>query len=204
MATKNFEDRRARRSRKLLKESLLEQMRQKSFSEISVRDITDGADMNRCTFYLHYTGTAQLLESLETDLMAELQTLLDAHLGETLVKGTVYPLLEPVLDFAVEHRETCETLLAKSDSFMKALQELVPPPGGGADGLPAELSHLGLHRSFAGVVHAGNGAAPGGADLRRPASGRQRRRGGISAINQLERGAYPCQPLSESPSKPPF
>lgn len=125
MATKNFEDRRARRSRKLLKESLLEQMRQKSFSEISVRDITDGADMNRCTFYLHYTGTAQLLESLETDLMAELQTLLDAHLGETLVKGTVYPLLEPVLDFAVEHRETCETLLAKSDSFMKALQQLI-------------------------------------------------------------------------------
>ena len=120
MATKNFEDRRARRSRKLLKESLLEQMRQKSFSEISVRDITDGADMNRCTFYLHYTGTAQLLESLETDLMAELQTLLDAHLGETLVKGTVYPLLEPVLDFAVEHRETCETVLAKSDSFMTA------------------------------------------------------------------------------------
>ena len=125
MATKNFEDRRARRSRKLLKESLLEQMRQKSFSEISVRDITDGADMNRCTFYLHYTGTAQLLESLETDLMAELQTLLDAHLGETLVKGTVYPLLEPVLDFAVEHRETCETPLAKSDSFMKALQQLI-------------------------------------------------------------------------------
>lgn len=125
MATKNFEDRRARRSRKLLKESLLEQMRQKSFSEISVRDITDGADMNRCTFYLHYTGTAQLLESLETDLMAELQALLDAHLGETLVKGTVYPVLEPVLDFAVEHRETCETLLAKSDSFMKALQQLI-------------------------------------------------------------------------------
>ena len=57
---KNPEDRRARRSRKLLKESLLELMKCKTFSDISVRDITDAADMNRATFYLHYSGTAEL------------------------------------------------------------------------------------------------------------------------------------------------
>lgn len=54
---KNPEDRRARRTRRLLKESLLELMEQKHFSEISVRDVTDNADMNRTTFYLHYTDT---------------------------------------------------------------------------------------------------------------------------------------------------
>lgn len=62
---KNPEDRRARRSRRMLKESLLELMKKKTFSEISVRDVTDGADMNRGTFYLHYAGTAELLQSLE-------------------------------------------------------------------------------------------------------------------------------------------
>ena len=50
---KNSEDRRARRSRKMLKESLLDLMRKKPFSDISVRDVTDRADMNRGTFYLH-------------------------------------------------------------------------------------------------------------------------------------------------------
>ena len=69
---KNFEDRRARRSRKLLKESLLELMKHKTFSDISVRDVTDAADMNRGTFYLHYSGTAELLQSLEADLLSEL------------------------------------------------------------------------------------------------------------------------------------
>ena len=44
---KNPEDRRARRSRKLLKESLLALMKEKSFSEISVRDVAEGADMNQ-------------------------------------------------------------------------------------------------------------------------------------------------------------
>lgn len=130
MAPKNFEDRRARRSRKMLKESLLEQMRKKAFSEISVRDVTDGADMNRGTFYLHYSGTAELLESLEADLMAELQELIDEHIQETMNRGTVYPVLEPVLDFVVERRETCETLLAKSDGFMQALQQLIRKNGG--------------------------------------------------------------------------
>lgn len=129
MALKNSEDRRARRSRKLLKESLLEQMRKKSFSEISVRDVTDGADMNRGTFYLHYSGTAELLKSLEGDLMTELQALIDDHIQETIQKGTVYPVLEPVLDFAVERRETCGVLLSGSDSFMQALQQLIRKNG---------------------------------------------------------------------------
>ncbi|MCI9300560.1 MAG: TetR family transcriptional regulator, partial [Oscillibacter sp.] len=89
---KNPEDRRARRSRKLLKESLLELMKRKSFSDISVRDVTDAADMNRATFYLHYSGTAELLQSVEEDLLSELQALVDAHMQETFAVGSVAPV----------------------------------------------------------------------------------------------------------------
>ncbi len=128
---KNPEDRRARRSRKLLKESLLELMRQKAFSEISVRDVTDAADMNRGTFYLHYSGTAELLRSLEEDLLAELQALVDAHMQETVAVGSVAPVFEPVLDFAVEHRETCAVLFASSEAsgFFQSIQQLVHENG---------------------------------------------------------------------------
>ena len=101
---KNPEDRRARRTRRLLKESLLELMEQKHFSEISVRDVTDNADMNRTTFYLHYTDTTQLLQSMEEDLLAEAQVLVDAHIQETVADGTLRPVFEPILDFVVEHR----------------------------------------------------------------------------------------------------
>ena len=128
---KNPEDRRARRSRKLLKESLLELMKRKTFSDISVRDVTDAADMNRATFYLHYAGTAELLKSVEEDLLEELQTLVDAHMQETVAVGSVAPVFEPVLDFAVEHRETCAVLFASSEAsgFFQSIQQLVHKNG---------------------------------------------------------------------------
>lgn len=128
---KNYEDRRARRSRRLLKESLLELMKQKTFAEISVRDVTDEADMNRATFYLHYSGTAELLHSVEEDLLAELQTLVDAHMQETVAIGSVAPVFEPVLDFAIEHRETCTVLFSSSEAsgFFQSIQQLVQENG---------------------------------------------------------------------------
>lgn len=128
---KNPEDRRARRSRKLLKESLLELMKQKTFAEISVRDVTDAADMNRGTFYLHYSGTTELLQSVETDLLAELQALVNAHMQETVAVGSVAPVFEPVLDFLVEHRETCAVLFDSSEAsgFFQSLQQLVHRSG---------------------------------------------------------------------------
>lgn len=128
---KNPEDRRARRSRKLLKESLLELMRRKTFADISVRDVTDAADMNRATFYLHYAGTAELLQSVEEDLMEELQALVDAHMQETVEVGSVAPVFEPVLDFAVENRETCTILFASSEAsgFFQSIQQLVHENG---------------------------------------------------------------------------
>ena len=128
---KNPEDRRARRSRRLLKESLLELMKRKTFAEISVRDVTDAADMNRGTFYLHYSGTTELLQSVETDLLEELQALVDAHMQETVAVGSVAPVFEPVLDFLVEHRETCTILFASSEAsgFFQSLQQLVHQNG---------------------------------------------------------------------------
>ena len=128
---KNPEDRRARRSRRLLKESLLELMKRKTFAEISVRDVTDAADMNRGTFYLHYSGTTELLHSVEEDLLEELQALVDAHMQETFAVGSVAPVFEPVLDFAVEHRETCAVLFASSEAsgFFQSLQQLVHQNG---------------------------------------------------------------------------
>lgn len=128
---KNPEDRRARRSRRLLKESLLELMKSKTFADISVRDVTDVADMNRATFYLHYSGTAELLQSVEEDLLEELQALVDAHMQESVEVGSVTPVFEPVLDFLVERREICAVLFASSEAsgFFQSLQGLVHENG---------------------------------------------------------------------------
>ena len=120
-------DRRARRSRRLLKQGLLELLREKRFFQISVRDITDRMDLNRGTFYLHYPDTAALMCSVEDDMLSEAQKLVEAHMQETVEGNSLRPVFEPVLDYVVEHREECQALFNNdsSSSFLEKIQELV-------------------------------------------------------------------------------
>ena len=120
-------DRRTRRSRKLLKQGLLELLREKGFAHISVRDITERMDLNRGTFYLHYPDTTALLRSVEDDMAAEVQALIDAHMGETVEGGSLRPVFEPVLDYTVDHREACAALFdsGSGSEFLERLQTLV-------------------------------------------------------------------------------
>jgi AcrR family transcriptional regulator len=56
------QDLRVRRTRHLLQQAFLELMKQKSFQEISVQDITSRAMVNRSTFYDHFVDKYALLE----------------------------------------------------------------------------------------------------------------------------------------------
>ena len=59
-------DRRVKRTRNLLGNALLELVQEKKFEQITIQDITDRADLNRATFYLHYGSKEELLaNSLE-------------------------------------------------------------------------------------------------------------------------------------------
>lgn len=119
-------DRRSRRSRRLLKQGLLELLREKGFSHISVRDITERMDMNRGTFYLHYQDTTALMRSIEADMLSEAQALIESHLTEVVEAGSLRPVFEPLLDYVVEHREACRSLFANDSGsgFLGGIQRL--------------------------------------------------------------------------------
>ncbi|HEV2273563.1 MAG TPA: TetR family transcriptional regulator [Acidobacteriaceae bacterium] len=57
-------DPRIRRTRQLLQSALKTLMLTRSLDEISVQDITDAAQLNRATFYDHYTDKFALLNAL--------------------------------------------------------------------------------------------------------------------------------------------
>lgn len=119
------EDRRSRRSRRMLKQGLLELMEEKRFPDISVRDITDRMDLNRGTFYLHYPDTFALLRSVEDDVLAEAWEVLNANRPERL-EGSLRKLFGPVLDYIVEKRSLFHLLMSNDSSrFVSRLQELI-------------------------------------------------------------------------------
>jgi AcrR family transcriptional regulator len=67
-------DPRIRRTRELLHQALAKLLKSKDFEEISVQEIADAAQVNRATFYDHYTDKSALLECL---VGAEFQEMLE-------------------------------------------------------------------------------------------------------------------------------
>jgi AcrR family transcriptional regulator len=57
------EDRRSKRTRKLLSDALVALLLEKRYDKITVQDILDRADVGRSTFYSHYQGKEDLLVS---------------------------------------------------------------------------------------------------------------------------------------------
>lgn len=57
-------NRRTQMTRQLFRDSLIELLQSKTFQKITVKEICEHADLNRTTFYLHYTDQEQLLDEI--------------------------------------------------------------------------------------------------------------------------------------------
>lgn len=69
-------DRRILKTRSVIKESLTSLMKEKPFDKITIKDITDKANINRATFYLHYMDKYDLLEQSQNDILNEIREVL--------------------------------------------------------------------------------------------------------------------------------
>ncbi|MDO5417661.1 MAG: TetR-like C-terminal domain-containing protein [Lachnospiraceae bacterium] len=77
-------DRRVRKTRKQLRHCLAVLLKEKKIQDITVREITDMADLNRGTFYLHYKDVFDLLEQIEKELLEELNEALKKYQASDL------------------------------------------------------------------------------------------------------------------------
>ncbi|SES05746.1 TetR/AcrR family transcriptional regulator [Salisediminibacterium halotolerans] len=66
------EDRRVRKSKHLLKQSLVTCLKTKPLDRITVSELVRSADLNRSTFYQHFTNLDELYDELVRDTMNEL------------------------------------------------------------------------------------------------------------------------------------
>ena len=105
------EDRRVRRTKKLLTQALTELMQQKQVKEITVTELTDLADMNRGTFYLYYKDIFDMLEHIEDNMFQALNEILERHEKENVVQETE-PILRDILGFIQENQEMVRVLLS--------------------------------------------------------------------------------------------
>lgn len=124
MAEKKL-DRRVRKTRALLTEVFMKLLAEKELKDISVKELTELADVNRGTFYLHYTDVYDMLDKIETELFDEFNQILDKNLQKNTL--SVYGLLKDVFDYLQLHHNIAKVLMGPHGdlAFINRLKELV-------------------------------------------------------------------------------
>jgi len=75
------EDRRVRKTKKALREGLAELLMEKNIQNITVRELTDKADVHRSTFYANFNDIFDLYNQVEDVMIQELRDILSAEYG---------------------------------------------------------------------------------------------------------------------------
>ena len=123
-------DRRVRKTKSQLKTGLAQLMREKSIREITVKELVDAVDINRSTFYLHYSDIPGLLAEVENEMMEEMQRAIREHPIDP-GKDTVYYFIQDlfhVLDGDIGFVHKLEQLL--EEKSRESLAALVPEKTG--------------------------------------------------------------------------
>ena len=125
-ATEKKEDRRVRRTKKLLTQALTQLLQEKQINEITVKDLTDLADMNRGTFYLYYKDMFDMLEKIEDGMFEALDAIVSLHEHDDVSQQTK-PILLDLFRFIQDNQEMCRVLLSPHGdmNFLHRLNEVV-------------------------------------------------------------------------------
>ena len=104
-------DARIRYTQRILKESLLALLKQKPINKITVKEVCERAELNRATFYAHYSDCFALLESIEEDLLEAFQQSL-----KLVDSFDVTALIEAIYDMVDQNQEACRVLILGNTS----------------------------------------------------------------------------------------
>ncbi len=118
-------DRRVRYTKALLRDALVELMQTQHISAISVKALCDIADVNRSTFYAHYSDPYDLLNQIEREVLANLKRYLDRQDFNSSEPLSVQ-ILTSILDYIKENAALSKALLSENCDFaiQKDIMEL--------------------------------------------------------------------------------
>lgn len=119
-------DRRKKYTRSVLRDSLLQLLKQKPFSALTVKEVCEVADINRSTFYTHYTDLYDLLAEIEKDIIDDMTMYLSAGSDEISNEQNI---TEKIIEYFAEKQDELEVLLNEDSetSFQKKVMETVHP-----------------------------------------------------------------------------
>ncbi len=102
-------DRRILKTKRNIRESLMDLMKTKTVSQITITELTDHADIGRKTFYLHYTSLDDVLKEIEEEMTSTFFKYLDEYTNN----GKAYDITEIFKDL--------NNLILSKESFLRSI-----------------------------------------------------------------------------------
>ena len=106
------QSRKTKYTQMVLRDSLVELMKEKPIARIKIKELCDKADINRTTFYAHYSDQYQLLKSIEDDTLEWVTETIVGFSGKTK-KSDVMQNLERIFIYVIENKNHIQVLMSE-------------------------------------------------------------------------------------------
>jgi len=126
-------DRRTRKTKKILLHCLTELMAKKKINQITVKELTDLADVNRSTFYLYYKDIFNMVEQIENEMFVEFIDAFKKYSKENNIYESSLTFYTYIFEYIQNNAEICKILLGPDgdysfiEKFKNAIIQIKPP-----------------------------------------------------------------------------
>lgn len=134
------EDRRIRKTKKLLRESLFALLERKSINSITVTELTKLADVNRSTFYSYYNDIPDMANKIQDEIYDVFSdTVINTFDGENDTEK-IAGYIKNFLDFCRDNENICRFITRNDcnnklfNRIVKGVQSVVPDSEADYDG----------------------------------------------------------------------
>lgn len=126
------EDRRVRKTKKALRQSLFKLLEEKPISQITVTELASAADVNRSTFYIYYSDVNDMMDKMQEEIYSILVRILVFFNGDfgNLSEFTFY--CTKFLEFCKENYDLCRFVMKNdgnnqlANRLKLAIRDVVP------------------------------------------------------------------------------
>lgn len=129
--TESKQDRRILKTKSEIKQALTELMEEKRFEAITVRDLTERANINRGTFYLHYQDKYDLLEQCEDEIIKNIvEHVRDLQVQDVeiiIANDKPFPFIVKVFEYIQENADFLRAALGPNGdpSFQEKIKNMM-------------------------------------------------------------------------------
>ena len=121
MNAKGENNRSVRNTKKRLYESLMKLVGRKPLNQVTVKEITEDADVNRSTFYFHYQDVSSMVVEMEDKFLQDFSVAL------TALEQKSHDFIAILVRCLENHRDLCKLLLGSNGdmAFVEKMKAIV-------------------------------------------------------------------------------